>query len=493
MKAFRQIRLVTLALCVLASFESWAPDAVAQNDAATETEDPVAEVEQPVQAPERVDVEPTAEDSAIAGRLERILRATEWFRVPEVRVDQGVVFLNGRTAAEKHKQWAGQLATSTQDVVAVVNRIQVDDPQWFDFAPAMAQMRGMARTAVQSAPTFAVALLIVGLSVLFARGVSRLAARVATRRVDNALLGGIVAKAVAVPVVLLGAYLALQVSGLTRLAATVLGGTGLIGVVVGIAFRDIAENFLASILISMQRPFKQGDYVTIADYTGFVQAVTTRGTQLMTLDGNHVQVPNATVYKSVIENVTANPKLRLGLTVGIDYQDSAAEAQTVILDAVKRHEAVLADPEPLVLVDSLATSTVNLQVWFWVNGNDFSAPKVRSAMLRQVKRVLQQNGFSLPDESREVIFPQGVPVRMLQAEAGGRRAADDDPTRPPAAAGSASIAACIESDEASTLAEGNLSSERKIVEKQAKESRPMGDETILEEAKRPAAARAGDQ
>ncbi|MEO8605059.1 MAG: mechanosensitive ion channel domain-containing protein, partial [bacterium] len=68
------------------------------------------------------------------------------------------------------------------------------------------------------------------------------------------------------------------------------GGTGLIGLAVGIAFRDITENFLASIFLSMQRPFETGDLVEVTGVTGYVQQLNVRTTILMTLDGNLVQI-----------------------------------------------------------------------------------------------------------------------------------------------------------------------------------------------------------
>src|SRR5690606_11984013 len=82
-----------------------------------------------------------------------------------------------------------------------------------------------------------------------------------------------------------GVYIALRVAGLTRLAATVLGGTGVFGLVLGIAFRDIAENMLASILLTRQPPFRLRDLVEIAGIEGVVQRLTARATVLMSLDG----------------------------------------------------------------------------------------------------------------------------------------------------------------------------------------------------------------
>ena len=116
------------------------------------------------------------------------------------------------------------------------------------------------------------------------------------------LLAEIAALATAGPILFIALNLVLQVSGLTRLALTVLGGTGIAGLIVGFAFRDIAENFLASVLLSVRQPFARDDLIDVAGFNGIVQQLNTRGTILMTPDGNHVQIPNATVYKSTIVN-----------------------------------------------------------------------------------------------------------------------------------------------------------------------------------------------
>ena len=118
------------------------------------------------------------------------------------------------------------------------------------------------------------------------------------RTFEANLLRNVMARGTGVLVFLFGVYIILRVSGLTQLALTVVGGTGLIGLAVGIAFRDITENFLASVFLSLQRPFATGDLIEVTSVTGYVQQLNVRTTILMTLDGNLVQIPNATVYKS---------------------------------------------------------------------------------------------------------------------------------------------------------------------------------------------------
>lgn len=269
-------------------------------------------------------------------------------------------------------------------------------------------------------------------------------------------------------VFLAGVYIVMRVSGLTQLALTVVGGTGLVGLAVGIAFRDITENFLASIFLSMQRPFETGDLVEITGVTGYVQQLNVRTTILMTLDGNLVQIPNATVYKTNLRNFTSNANRREDFFVGIGYEDSIKEAQEIARKVLTDHPAVLTDPEPSVLVDSLGTSTVNLRVYFWLNGREYSWTKVRSSVIRQVKLAFQTHGISIPDEAREIVFPKGVHVTMEDGKPKATRAVapvERLPAKPPRE----------ESDVASTMAEGGLASEAGIIKEQARQVQPLND------------------
>ena len=155
------------------------------------------------------------------------------------------------------------------------------------------------------------------------------------RRVSASLLREVLAIAAGFLVLIVGIYIVLKVSGLTRLALTVIGGTGIIGLVIGIAFRDITENFLASIFLSMQRPFLVGDLVEIVNVLGYVERLTVRTTVLMTLDGNQVAIPNSTVYKSTICNYSSNKNRREDFEVGIGYDASIPQAQEVVLKVLR--------------------------------------------------------------------------------------------------------------------------------------------------------------
>jgi small conductance mechanosensitive channel len=188
----------------------------------------------------------------------------------------------------------------------------------------------------------------------------------------------------------------------------------------------------------------------------------------MTLDGNLVQIPNATVYKSNLRNFTANANRREDFVVGIGYDDSINEAQEVARKVLADHPAVLNDPEPSVLAESLGRATINLRIYFWLNGREYSWLKVRSSVIRLVKIAFQKHGISMPDEAREVVFPQGIPITILDGKSSETHVVGPVnrlPVQP----------RHDELDVPSTKAEGGLASEAGVIEDQARHVQPLND------------------
>ncbi len=397
----------------------------------------------PIAAPGRVDVAPVARDGEIRDRLEKILEATGWFQTPKVEVQDGVVFLSGQTDTEEYKKWAGDLARNTQDVTAVVNQIELTQPSIWDIQPALAGLREMWTNVLRTIPLIGFGILVLLVTWIVAR-LSANATRSALRkRLPNPLLNKVAGTASGVVVFLIGLYIVFEIAGLANVALTVLGGTGILGLILGIAFRDISENFLSSIFLSLQNPFRIGDTVNIGNSTGIVQALTTRATVLHTFDGNQLQIPNATVYKSNILNLTITPNLRMDFSISIGYNDSITAAQTTAMGVLEEHPAVLKDPEPWVLVESLDNAVVNLHIYFWIDSTQYNGLKVKSAVIRLVKRAFHEAQIGMPDLARERIFPASLSVRLVNAEE-----KQEPETKQPLEQGSGLIA---------TNAEGNLS------------------------------------
>ncbi|MCK0139246.1 mechanosensitive ion channel family protein [Aliiroseovarius sp. F47248L] len=367
-----------------------------------------------VDTDQTISVIESVRDDQIAARIQAILKATGWYEGVQVEVQDGIVFLDGTATSSKRQDWARDLAAKTDGVVAVVNRLAVAQDTDFSIDPAISELRSLWDKTVAAAPLILLAFLILPLALFLSTGVARLARWVLKKRLGSPFLRDVTARFIALPVFLVGLYIVLQIAGLTQLAISVLGGAGVIGIVIGFAFRDIAENFLASLLLSLRQPFRRGDFVDVAGHQGIVHSMNTRSTVLVSPEGNHIQIPNAAVFKATIENFSASPSRRGSFEVGIGYDASISDVQEIILRELAEHEAISNEPEPMVLADTLGASTVIIKIYYWFNGETISPLKLKSVLIRRVMKALTDAGISMPDEAREIIFPEGVPLAPPQ-------------------------------------------------------------------------------
>ena len=257
-------------------------------------------------------------------------------------------------------------------------------------------------------PGLALGLVIMAAFILLAPHIAKVLVKPLTRTTTSPLLRSVIQRSVSLVLILLGIYLFLFLAGLTGFAIAVVSGTGVVGLILGFAFRDIAENFISSLLLTIQRPFRIGDIVQINDFTGIIQKVTARATTLVDFDGNHIQIPNATIYKGVIKNLTANPLMRGQFVIGVGYDADIQQAQQIAQEITAEQDNVLIDPEPQILIDELGPSTYNIKVYFWVDVEKTSVLKMASVLMRKITQAFLEANISMPDDARERIFPEGM-------------------------------------------------------------------------------------
>jgi small conductance mechanosensitive channel len=171
------------------------------------------------------------------------------------------------------------------------------------------------------------------------------------RIAPNAFIADIYRQIVRLSFIILGVVLALDLLNLTALLGTILGAAGIIGLAIGFAVRDTVENFIASIMLSIRQPFRPKDLVEIEGELGHVIRLTSRATILLSLDGNHIRLPNATVFKAKIINYSRNDERRFTFALGIDPGADIAKAQEIVLAALSELPFVLDTPAPGVWVE----------------------------------------------------------------------------------------------------------------------------------------------
>ena len=207
--------------------------------------------------------------------------------------------------------------------------------------------------------------------------------------------------------VVLGVVLALDLLNLTALLGTILGAAGIIGLAIGFAVRDTVENFIASIMLSIRQPFRPKDLVEIEGELGHVIRLTSRATILLSLDGNHIRLPNATVFKAKIINYSRNDERRFTFALGIDPSADIARAQDIVLDALSELPFVLETPAPGVWVEGLGASTIDLTVAAWIMQHETSIGMAKGEAVRVVKARLEEAGIGLPEPTYRLLGAAG--------------------------------------------------------------------------------------
>lgn len=255
---------------------------------------------------------------------------------------------------------------------------------------------------LERVPQLILALLVL----LFASWISRFIANrlhLIKVRSQNPYMSGLLRTIVRTAIMLVAVLIALDLIGLTSVIGAVLGSAGVVGLVLGFAFREIAENYIAGILLSVRRPFEPGEHVVIENREGKVISVNSRATVLMTMDGNHLQLPNSLVFKSVVLNYSKNPKRRFDFTMLIDGNQSIRESQALAMDAIAQIEGILDDPAPSWVVVEFGAAGIQLRFFGWVDQRDTDLGKVRSEAIRRVKSAFADAGIEAPRTTYHIV------------------------------------------------------------------------------------------
>ena len=361
---------------------------------------------------EKNSVPKEVKDSAIKERLEKIFKATDWYPNLQVEVIEGLVILKGEVANQEKKDWVLKIIDKTEGVVAVIDKLDNLFSSNTVLKPAQNEVSKIYNRSYKMLPYVASAFVLLVVFVLLAYSFRKAAQLYLTKGKNNPLLVKSVANIIGIFFLILGIYFALKISGLSDLAVTMLGGTGMLGIGLGLALKNTFENYTSSIMISLKELIRLGELVNINGFEGIVQSVTTRGTTLLDYEGNNIIIPNSTVFNSPIKNLTRNPKMRTNFLVGIGYDDDINKARAIIINTLKEMQpVVLNDPEWIVAVDNLGSSTVNLNIYFWFDAINISVIKIKSLVIQKVKEALVVGNISLPDDAREVVFTS--PLKIL--------------------------------------------------------------------------------
>ena len=185
-----------------------------------------------------------------------------------------------------------------------------------------------------------------------------------------------------------------------------LGALGLLSVAVGLAFKDIFENFFAGVLILWRFPFENGDFIECEGLTGKVEDVELRMTRIRKTTGELVVVPNAFLFKNAVEVLTEPPTRRVHLAVGVCYDCDLEVAQREISDAIKSCKSVTSDKPVEVFAQNFGGSSIDFDACWWAEPSPRDQRETKGEVVTAIKKALDAAGIEIPFPQRTLTFPE---------------------------------------------------------------------------------------
>lgn len=266
------------------------------------------------------------------------------------------------------------------------------------------KLQGWLAALILLLPNFVVAVVVVTAAALVARVLRRVVHGVLARTSSYTTVNNLLATLVYVGVLAVGVFVALGILGLDKAVTSLLAGVGIVGLALGFAFQDLASNFIAGVLLSIRRPFVEGDLVEADGHFGVVKEINLRSTRVRTLQGQMVIVPNSAVFTNAVTNYSTGER-RVDLQCGVAYGDDLEAAREAVLGALGRLDGIRAAPEPDFYYESFGDSSIDFVVRFWVDfakQTDFL--RARSEAVIAVKKALDEGGFTIPFPIRTLDF-----------------------------------------------------------------------------------------
>ncbi|MAN55563.1 MAG: mechanosensitive ion channel family protein [Paracoccus sp. (in: a-proteobacteria)] len=337
-----------------------------------------------------------ASDAAIRTRIDSILSQVSAFDKVRARVDAGIVRLTGEVTEQVQIDRLNALMARVDGVVAIQNDVILTTDIGLRLGTVRDRFLQRLNQVIAGLPFVALGLVVGALILLVGSWISR-RERTLARVAPNPFIAGFLAQVIRLIAWIVALVVALDLMGATALLGTLLGAAGIFGLSLSFAARDTIEGLVATILLSLRQPFGPNDLIEVNDQRGRVIRMTSRGTTLLTLDGNHIRIPNQIIYKAVLTNYTRNPERRFLVDLVIDPVSDLGRARDLALRVLAGMSFVLQRPEPVAWVEATSPETLVIRAGGWVSqdGTDFDL--ARGEAFRLLRRAMDAEGFGLPE------------------------------------------------------------------------------------------------
>lgn len=269
---------------------------------------------------------------------------------------------------------------------------------------AFGKISGWLEGFFKMLPNLILAVIVILLAWIIAMAAAKIVERAMRRLSSHEEVRALFVKICYLGVLAGGIAFALGILNLNKTVTSLLAGVGIIGLALGFAFKDIASNFMAGILLTFHHQFTVGDLIKTSDFFGRVEAINLRATVGRALEGQMVVIPNSQLLTKPIVNYSAKPERRVDLSCGVAYGDDLQKVEEVTVQTVTGLEERIVSRPVEFYFEEFGSSSINFQVRFWTQSDQKSYLKARSKAVKAIKKAFDENGITIPFPIRTLDF-----------------------------------------------------------------------------------------
>lgn len=176
--------------------------------------------------------------------------------------------------------------------------------------------------------------------------------------------------------------------------APLLAGAGIVGVALGFASQTSVSNIISGLFLIAEQPFKVDDIINVNGTIGIVMSIDVLSVKLRTFDNMFVRIPNETIIKTEVINLTRFPIRRFNAKVSVAYKEDVGKVREILMEVAEKNKYSLSEPEPQIIFEAFGTSSIDLDFRIWAPVNEWIF--LKNTIQEEIKEKFDEEGIEIP-------------------------------------------------------------------------------------------------